>query len=313
VPVRDQHDAVPVRRPTRDSGRTAIELGRATIAGGPGATVTLSVKVDSRFLDMLPRDALVTIELAGNPIATHPLYALTNTVEVYSFRDQETVQLRYTLSRNIKVVPVGAFELFQSVTGARVLSATRPWMKDYLQLKASSSANLTTTASGCEITAATTTCDGITATVNPYVPKNQWAPNFSSDITSHASSTITIDFSAAINTFAVTVYDPDYPQNEVRALDANGATIASVQVPGDGIGGVLTAEPVNISVSGIRKILLIPGAADYLEYGQATFSGGGPELTCAPSPVFRGQPVTCLSVRERRRRNGMALCRLAMG
>jgi len=202
------------------------------------------------------------------------------------------VELRYTLTRNINEAPSGSIELTQILGEAQIISSVRPWVHEAVPQSPGDQNSSLAATTVCNTTSATTDCGGVIATIDPFFAKSRWGANFSSGANSAASSTITIDFSEPIDSYTVTVYDPDFIGNEVRATNAAGATVASVSVPGDDLPGTLTTQTVTVSGQGIRRILLIPGPEDYVEYGNASFDATPlADLVC--TQVQRGATATC--------------------
>lgn len=79
-------------------------------------------------------------------------------------------------------------------------------------------------------------------------------------------TTIEISFSQPVDHFGVRVLDPDFSENYVEALDANGNSLAKVSVPFDGVPNQLTSEDISIDFPGIVTIRLVPDPLDYVWY-----------------------------------------------
>lgn len=115
---------------------------------------------------------------------------------------------------------------------------------------------------------------------NRYSSSTRWSPNgWQSNAGSGVSKQIIITFSRRIQKFAVTIYDADYPTNEMVALDSAGAVVASVSATNDGTPGVPPSEVLSIAGAGIRSIVLNPGAADYVGFSDASFEN---DSLCPP-------------------------------
>ncbi|MGB7212717.1 MAG: hypothetical protein WBC97_08825 [Gemmatimonadales bacterium] len=196
---------------------------------------------------------------------------------VYTFVRDETVIITYALARRLGVVPSGAFSLRQEVYGARITRMWAPWER------ASSSGleAIEVPGQACGFNAPGTYC-GDSVTISPYSLGSAFSPDQFQAMPGHGyQGTIVVAFTIPVDSFAITVYDPDWPGNRVVALDSSGDTLASVDIQGDNTPNVLTSQSVVIGVTGIKTVLLVANDTDYVAYGQASFSRLCPPTTDA--------------------------------
>jgi len=144
----------------------------------------------------------------------------------------------------------------------------------------------------CEVGAPGEYCD-VQVGISPYYVGGAW-DQLQSGPGTGVSAPITITFDVPIERFSVEVWDPDWYNNHVLALDSAGATVDSFTVWGDLYPGNLTIESATVEGPGIREVILVPAPADYVAYSDLTFwVPGDIELTCSPSTVERGQAIAC--------------------
>ena len=271
-------NVLPLRaaRWSSDSATIGIPLGTFTVRGSVGDSVRLQGQADAAVLDQLA-DSVTLIVTVGDRQFTEPLAAALAGRTIYTFPADGEAVIRYRLARKLGAMPNGSFYLQQDVFGAAVLKASTPWATQALGgLRLASGSG-----TPCAFDAPGTYC-GDSLTISPYVLGSAFAPDqFQSVAGNGFQTTITIAFAIPVDSFAITVYDPDYPGNEVVALDSAGNTLATVAVQGDGIPNQLTSQDVVIGAAGIKTILLVPNDTDYVAYGQASFSRHCPPTTDA--------------------------------
>jgi len=138
----------------------------------------------------------------------------------------------------------------------------------------------------------TRTIKNVTATIEPATRPSRLSISdtaFTSRSDTAASNTITITFSTEIDTFSITVYDPDFTGNLVEAYDKNNNLIQRVNVAGDSKPGVLTEVPVFIrGNNSLKYVKLIPAQGDYVIYDNLdinTTQPSAPTQTQTPAIV----------------------------
>ena len=112
---------------------------------------------------------------------------------------------------------------------------------------------------------------GIVVGISPFATGGPFG-GFQSDPGTGASSTIGVTFSGPVRSVGVTAFDPDFAGNRVEAYNAAGSLVAFQNFAIDNTPGVFTASNVTVTASGIVRVLLIPGAADFVAYGGLTFT-----------------------------------------
>jgi hypothetical protein len=102
-----------------------------------------------------------------------------------------------------------------------------------------------------------------------------WAqgPNggFQSGPGTGASKPIEVTFRCPVRRVAVTIFDPDFDLNRIRAEDVIGATIDEVPFSFDGQPGRLTSERREVSGAGIKRVWLVPAPGDYVWWKDLTW------------------------------------------
>jgi hypothetical protein len=108
---------------------------------------------------------------------------------------------------------------------------------------------------------------GVDTQISPWAPADAYwsGATFQSEMGHTASHDITITFDSPVASVEVTAYDPTFSGNAMRAYDAEDRLLGSVDFPGNGTPGYLTTQTRTISGL-ISKVILVPAAADYLNY-----------------------------------------------
>ncbi|MGH7584263.1 MAG: hypothetical protein ACREL5_13665 [Gemmatimonadales bacterium] len=194
------------------------------------------------------------------------------------------------LPRGLPALPDTASALLVRFSDARVLSSRTPLADPNWSSRSGHprfGGSFLTAAGSCAFSGPGVWC-GDTVGITPYVGITG---GFQSDAGSGPSSAISITFSQAVRSFAVTVNDPDWPGNAVVALGAGGSTLDSVAVAGDSMPGFPTSVPVEISTPGIDSVHLIVAPLDYIYYTDASFGRDTFVVSC--SAATRGESTTC--------------------
>lgn len=278
-----------------DSLDFPVTLGTYTLRASAGASVTLRLDAPQEWWAELSNAPSVVVVTNGIPhrVALATLEGSGYRLSLPPGSDTVSVVIGITRLRTAPIA--GDTRLVMRTVNATVLGRYAPWDGSKSKLRGSFTTSSGTT---CSFDSPGTWC-GIVVGLSPFVPATTWTPTgFKSQSGSGASTTISVTFSESIQSFSIDVYDPDYQGNEVVAKDGAGVTLASVPVPSDNLPGTLTIEHVTINASGIRSILLVPAPADFVAYDGPSIQD--PQNTfiveCAPSPVVRGDSVTCTAV-----------------
>lgn len=112
---------------------------------------------------------------------------------------------------------------------------------------------------------------GLQPTIAPYFLNGRPDGAFQSGPGTGQSSTIRVSFPCAVSRVAVTVFDPDYPGNALRAEDAAGKRVAEVAFASDGKPGVLTSDRREVAGAGVKVVLLIAAPGDYVWWAELTW------------------------------------------
>lgn len=109
--------------------------------------------------------------------------------------------------------------------------------------------------------------------VAPGYPAELWG-EFQSAPGSGYQETVTLTFPCPASSVTVTIYDPDYSENELAAYDASGMMLGRVFFVGDGAPGVLSTDTRTFTTTGapIATVLLHPDPLDFVSYGNISYT-----------------------------------------
>lgn len=247
-------------QPVPDSVGGSLGLASGEITGVAGDSVALRLEASPAVLASLGADELLLVR-AGATSASYTLTSLVAGIAVYRFTANSTVHISYRLSRNVSgSIPDGLFRIHQFTSSQQSARLFRPWVTGALNASGLSGTN-------CPILFASGVVCGATVNVSPFsAPPQNIGGTFTSQSGTGASSTITITFSLSVDTVNATVYDPTFSGNMMVAYDSTGAQIGSVSFAFTGMPGDNVPDLETIIAHGIRRIDLIPAAADYVSY-----------------------------------------------
>jgi len=119
----------------------------------------------------------------------------------------------------------------------------------------------------CKITAQTTTCDGVTASVSPWWQGSNFDPFQAVDNYSGPQAPIDITFEIPLYSVSVTAVDPDYGGNRMEAYADDGTLLNTAYFNGDNVPGQTTTDKQTITdARGIRRIRLVNNPDDYIAF-----------------------------------------------
>jgi hypothetical protein len=128
-------------------------------------------------------------------------------------------------------------------------------------------------ASWCRITVYSSWCQGVTATVSPFVVNSVFDP-FQSHPDGWTQAPITITFEIPQLTVAATAVDPDFFGSQLEAYDAAGALLGIDTFPGDFTPGLSSVSRASVTdARGIARIRLVPAPDDYVAFQGLTVIG----------------------------------------
>jgi len=272
-------------RSSRDSVAGTLALAEITLDGSSGATVSLGLAGSAQVLAALPRDMRILVT-AGEETKSFAISQLTSARgAIYRFQTVGTVRIFYALSRGMPAsIPLGDLRLTQYSNSAAIVKSVRRWVRQSSAFAAQMSSS-----SSCIIEAPTSRVCGTTVWVNPYAAAATYEGTFQSNPGTGASSTIGINFTPAVPSVTITVYDPTYDGNTAQAFDSTGALLGSVSFAGTGTPGWDVPDTKTLTFNGIHTLILTPAAADYVAY-DANFEGTPGPSPC-PHAVLNGSPT----------------------
>lgn len=268
-------------RSSPDSTSGALYLGKTTVRGAAGASVTLGLTGEKNLLNILPRDARVLVRVGNEKEQSFAVSALSPApLAIYRFNSASTVDIRYSLSRGKPAsLPDGAVRLTQSVSSAEVVASERWWVRTPKSYSASLSA-----LSSCIVAAAYSNICGIYAYVYPFA-SGGLGGTFQSNSGTGASRPVWISFTApGATNLTVTVYDPTWDGNAAVAYDVAGNVLGSVGFAGTGIPGWNVPATQTLPFTDIRSVQLVPANNDYVSY-DVSFEGISSPPACASGPL----------------------------
>jgi hypothetical protein len=120
-------------------------------------------------------------------------------------------------------------------------------------------------------------------TRSPDFPGTRFGAEFQSTIAQGVSVPLTVTFDLEVESVTVTCYDPTFPTNSMAAYDASNVLLGSVNFVSSGVPGVNTPSTKTLAFPGIKKIILTPGAADYVAYSMTYVAQG---ILAIDGPIF---------------------------
>jgi hypothetical protein len=272
-----------------DSSDYLIALGTARLHGVAGDEVVLQARATRALLVAAGRDVDVVAEVSGTSL-TFSLEAVTEGAVVYRFRKDETVEIRYWLSRRVAERPVGTFELRQ-YSGADVITSATPWVAPPSGGIDSVAFACSTNCEPCPLSAPTGSCGATSYAIVPYVPGWVFCC-FQSDAGTGASNPITITFSEPVSSITITIQDPTWAGNTMTAYGPTGQVVGSVGFAFSGVPGVNLSDTKSISGS-ISSVILTPADEDYVAYSGLFMESIQLNVTCDSTSVVRGGAISC--------------------
>jgi hypothetical protein len=109
--------------------------------------------------------------------------------------------------------------------------------------------------------------------IAPGYPAELWG-DFQSVPGSGYQETITLTFPCPVRSVTVTIYDPDYPENEMVAYGEGDVVLDRVLFVGDQTPGFLTGDvkSVHTQSAPIVEVLLHPDPLDFVSYGDISYT-----------------------------------------
>lgn len=272
-----------------DSASVPIGLGSLRLSGTGGESVSLSLAAAPAVLAAAGPKAALIVRYGGKD-TTVSFEVLSSPVTLYTFDSPGVLTLDFFLARTIDSVVAGDFHL-QLLTRAATATVDPLWAG---RMPSNLSAAMPLAAAAvpsCRLTAQTGSCDSVTWAIDSWAGGGLGG-DFQSNSGSGASSVITITFSKPISSITTHIFDPTYSGNTMTASGPDGevgsAAFAFSGQPGQN-------QPDSATINGsITSVVLQPAAADYVSYTVfITPSHRRLEITCTPSPVVRGEVVTC--------------------
>jgi hypothetical protein len=114
------------------------------------------------------------------------------------------------------------------------------------------------------------TCNGNAVTIAPQAPPSVWG-EFQSTPGTGAQQPIQIVFTCPVQSVSITIWDPDFPGNEMIAFDTANE-VGRVTFLGDNTPNVLTTDTETLNASAISRVSLIPDPADFVAYGELLYT-----------------------------------------
>jgi hypothetical protein len=286
---------------TADSASANVYLGDVNVRGEAGDTVALALVGDDSIIGTIDASEMVYVTV-GDRVTAEPLAAFRRSHSVFRFSTSGTVNLEYTISRNMQVPanwrPVGALSLSQLVGGtSAAIDARTPWVRGAAARAVRSHAAATIAADAAANTLieapAPGTYEGVSVSMTPYAPNDgPWTADFQSNPGHGQSHSIDIEFGTPVAVVVVTIVDPDFPGNTITAYDASGAVISTQEFGYDLKPGHVTTETLMVS-GAISRIVLAAAPGDYVSYSMQIQAVASFSVACTPSSVVRGELITC--------------------
>lgn len=275
-----------------DSVNLPVEIADVSLLPASDDSVLLTVTGDTASIAALGDAEIVDVTDGTTEVRTS-LQALRSPRAVWSFTSTNPTTLHITLNRALASPPSGSIALTMATTAA-VVSAVRPWIApsevaaisaQRKRLPGSRTADLAPTQCTSAAVSRSGNFCGVNVSFSSVAPADAFmgfGATFQSNPGHGASHTITISFDQPVLSVAVTVYDPTFDGNSMTAFDAQGQLIGSVPFPGNGRPGVLSIQS-GFLIGSISKLVLTPGAADFVAYSMNVAFGGGLTLSLVPA------------------------------
>jgi hypothetical protein len=105
-----------------------------------------------------------------------------------------------------------------------------------------------------------------TITKSPDFPGTRFGAEFQSTVAQGVSVPLTVTFDLPVQSVTVTCFDPTFPTNSMAAYDENDNLLGSINFVSNGVPGVNVPSTKTLAFASIKKIILTPGANDYVAY-----------------------------------------------
>lgn len=100
--------------------------------------------------------------------------------------------------------------------------------------------------------------------ITPFFETGRPGGGFQSGPGTGQSTTIRVTFPCPVQRVGITIFDPDFEWNVLRAEGERGELLGETVFPSDGTPGRLTQERRELLAPGIRTVLLVPAPGDYV-------------------------------------------------
>lgn len=105
-----------------------------------------------------------------------------------------------------------------------------------------------------------------TITRSPDFPGTRFGAEFQSTVAQGVSVPLTVTFDIPVDSVTITCFDPTWPTNSMAVYNESDALLGSVNFDSNGVPGVNVPSTKTLTFAGIKKIILTPGAGDYVAY-----------------------------------------------
>jgi hypothetical protein len=105
-----------------------------------------------------------------------------------------------------------------------------------------------------------------TITKSPDFPGTRFGAEFQSTVAQGVSVPLTVTFDLPVQSVTVTCFDPTFETNSMAAYDENDNLLGSINFVSNGVPGVNVPSTKTLAFASIKKIILTPGAGDYVAY-----------------------------------------------
>lgn len=279
-----------------DTAAQSRPIAEGRIIGQRGGELAIVVTGDGAVLRAL-RDLPALVVRVNDSVRRLEWPAAGAVVLVHRFNsDEERVDVSYEIVPTSSKVPPGRLVLTQRLKGAQVISLTRRYA-GWLSAGPKSLIGDAGCTGDVAIPGPGTYC-GTVVTIAPYVPNGGPFGGWQSNEGTGQSFPIEITFSSPVGSVRLTAIDPNFPGNLMTAYNAAGGQVGQVEFTGNGQPGAIPPPRVTrtIAAAGIRRVVLQPASGEYVAYEDLAASGSVQDslrLVCTPSPVVRGEEVTC--------------------
>ena len=113
------------------------------------------------------------------------------------------------------------------------------------------------------------TCGAQAVAIAPEVTATVFGEFQSTDGTG-VQQPIDVSFTCPVGSVTVTIFDPDFPGNQMIAFD-DAVEAGRVSFLGDGSPGVLTVDTETVTAQHITHVQLVPDPADFVSYGELSY------------------------------------------